>query len=406
MIIVLSIIFLFFFVLRFLHLSESINFGSDAARDFLVTWQMFADKHPLLIGPPSEYAINGRQFFFGPAPYYFILPALLIGNWEPLVVSYYLIVLNAAVLLTAVLILNKFIKEKLIIYFFALFCAVTPAFIQYAQSYWNPYFMLPISMLLLVHLVASKDKRSNALLFFSITGFLFGLGLQFHYSFIFAIIISMLWLWKQKKLHLVTLAAIFGGFILGFLPMIIFELRNQFYNVNTFWLVLTNSGAIHSEFKFASFYLISLLPFLFFFAAVLLAKIYKKNQLLAYALCGMYFIWSLSLILPTSKYPLPYPILQQIAKSIQADNPTNFNIVDQLTRDNQAAALRYILTVHGFAPQAVDQYQSSQSLYIYSKEPLNNLLKNPVYEINSFLPFKKISSRKMENDIVIYKLDK
>ncbi len=115
-VIFLLLVSLLFLALRFIHLPQSVNFGSDAARDFLVVWNMYITKHPVLIGPPSEYAFNGRQFFFGPAPYYLILPALVIGHWNPLAVSYFLIFLNLSVLLLALIILNKCIKEKKVLY--------------------------------------------------------------------------------------------------------------------------------------------------------------------------------------------------------------------------------------------------------------------------------------------------
>lgn len=405
-IIFLAVILILFFTLRLIHLQESISFGSDAGRDFLKTWHIYTTKQVALIGPPSEYTIQGRQFFFGPAPYYIILPALLIGNWDPLVVSYFLIFLNAAVLIAALIILNKYIKETFILYCFALFCTTTPAFIHYSQSYWNPYLMLPTSILLLAILVAAQKKPQHSPLLFSIIGFLFGLGLQFHYSFILAIIVSILCIGKYKKLGLVSTLALIGGFIVGFLPMIIFEVRNHFYNIDTLLLIVKNSENSHSKFTFAEFYFISLLPFLFFLVSILLVKLYKKQRWIAYAFGCLYFIWSLSVIIPVPKYLFNYPMLQTIAKKIQADKPTNFNIVDQLTRDNQATALRYLLTVYGFAPNPVDQYQSSQTIYIYSKEPLNTLIKDPVYEIKSFLPFKKVETLKLENNLSLYRLIK
>src|SRR5258708_2170161 len=115
------ILFIFFITIRLINLPQIINFGSDAGRDFLVAWNIYITKHPVLIGPPSEYSVNGRQFFFGPAPYYLILPALLVGDWSPLFVSYFLIVLNLVVLFISLKILFQKVKEKSILYYFAIF---------------------------------------------------------------------------------------------------------------------------------------------------------------------------------------------------------------------------------------------------------------------------------------------
>src|SRR6266567_3168727 len=144
-----TVILILFIGLRFFHLTDVMNFGSDQGRDFLAVWNIYSTKQITLIGPPSEYTVYGHQFFFGPAPYYLILPSLILGNWDPLFVSYFLILLNAGVLLFTLLILNKYIKNRTAILLFALFCTVTPIFVTYSQSYWNPYFMLPTSTLLL-----------------------------------------------------------------------------------------------------------------------------------------------------------------------------------------------------------------------------------------------------------------
>jgi hypothetical protein len=69
-------------------------------------------------------------------------------------------------------------------------------------------------------------------------------------------------------------------------------------------------------------------------------------------------------------------------------------------------ALRYLLTVDGFTPQTVQDYQSPKSLYLYSREPLETLIKNPIYEIKSFLPFNKTKKWEIGNGIYIYKLEK
>jgi hypothetical protein len=69
-------------------------------------------------------------------------------------------------------------------------------------------------------------------------------------------------------------------------------------------------------------------------------------------------------------------------------------------------ALRYMLTVHGFTLHKEGDYQSAHVIYIYSQEPLENLLKNPIYEIKSFLPFRAVKIWRIENGIFVYRLEK
>lgn len=403
-ILILALIVFLFLFLRFVNLSEAINFGSDAGRDFLAVWNIVETQHPTLIGPPSQYTIEGREFFFGPASYYVILPALLIGNWEPLVVSYFLILLNLVALLVSLLLINNAMKQKLVVVLFGLFCTITPEMITYAQSYWNPYLMLPISTLLVGLLVGAKKFRSG--MFFITIGALFGLGLQFHYSFIFAIIVSLVWLIVIRRLSLHAAISITGGFVVGFLPVLLFELRNNFYNLNTLILVITDMKAIQNSNGFPTYYLISLLPFIFFLFACLLVQVRTRSNIL------FFFCLSLFVLLVAygwMNFPSPqirYPLLKQMVSIIQKDKPANFNIVDQATRDNRASALRYLLTVKGLEAKGATDYASPTTLYIYSKRPLTELLKNPVWEIKSFLPFKDVKVWELEDNFFLYRLNK
>jgi hypothetical protein len=395
---------LLFLGLRFVNLS-TVNFGSDAARDFLVVWNIYTTKHPVLIGPPSEYTVIGRQFFFGPAPYYVILPALVLGNWSFLSVSYFLIFLNLVILFISLSILYRNIQEKLIIYYFAIFCTFTPLLVIYSQSYWNPYLMLPVSTLLVALIVKSRGQKNNSFLMLLI-GLLFGLGMQFHYSFIFAIIMSCIWLFLNKKITLKSLIFLGGGFVIGFFPLILFELRNHFYNLNTMLLVLTHPASVNTGFIFNSFYLVSLLPFLFYAISVFLGKINKASRLLVYIFLGAYILGSVFVILSPHRYTLSYPNAFQLAKIIELDNPKDFNVVDQLSLDNRATPVRYLLTVQGFTPMGVTDYPHAKILYIYSKQPLKILLKDPIWEIKSFLPFKTSKTLNVTDGIFLYKLKK
>lgn len=401
----LIIVCILFLSLRLFNLSQAINFGSDAARDFLVTWNMYQTHHPVLIGPPSEYVFNGRQFFFGPAPYYFILPALLVGHWDPLAVSYFLIFLNLGSLLIALSILNSCTKNKSIIYYFAFFCICTPILITYSQSYWNPYFLLPVATLLVALLVKSRNLKRPFLLFFFI-GFLFGLGLQFHYSFIFAIILSCIWLFFRKKLQMQLIGVVIAGFVVGFFPVILFELRNHFYNLSTILLIFTHPSSSETNLLFHSFYLISLLPFLFYILSLLLIKVTKVSHVFVYLFFVSYILWSVFVIFLPPSYPLSYLDAKQLATKIEKDDPKNFNIVDQLTRDNRAMPIRYLVTVQGYMPLGVTEYANTKTLYIYSNRPLAKLVNNPVYEIKSFLPYTSVTTSELADHIFFYKLQK
>src|SRR3989344_1433918 len=66
--------------LRFYQLETRTNFTADGGRDYAVVRQMILDKKPTLLGPK----VSVGEFFFGPLYYYLLVPALIIGNFDPL----------------------------------------------------------------------------------------------------------------------------------------------------------------------------------------------------------------------------------------------------------------------------------------------------------------------------------
>ena len=117
-----------FIGIRIVNLHEVVNFGPDQGRDFMEARQIYLTKQLTLIGPPSEYTIDGRQFFFGPAPYYIILPALVISNWDPLAVSYFLIAINTIALFVSSFFLYKYTHDKITVISFIVFCTFFSTF--------------------------------------------------------------------------------------------------------------------------------------------------------------------------------------------------------------------------------------------------------------------------------------
>lgn len=395
---------LLFVAVRLIALPERMGFGSDAGRDFLTVLTMVQTKVPKLIGPPSEYSLHGRQFYFGPAPYYVILPALVISHGDPLVVSYFLIGLNALIFFITLSVLGKTIRSPVTVTCFALLCIMTPAVVTYTRSYWNPHFMFAISMLLLTLLI-KRTFFNNQLYFFTI-GLLFGVGIQFHYAFIFAVAVSMIWMIVERQLSVRVCCFLAGGLVIGILPLVLFELRSNFYNTRTFVAVMTNLDNTHTPFVPHTFYFISLIPFAFFVVSHALGYIHGRYRILPYAILVLYIIAAIAkTVLPVDE-PLPYASVTEMADIIAHDRPENFNVVDQLTRDNRAMSLRYLVTIRGYTPRAVDDYSQSQILYVYTDTPLAQLLDHPVYEMQSVTPIHTIGVWHTKNGITLYKLMK
>ncbi len=410
------LLFILFLFLRFWHIPQSIGLGSDQGRDFLTTWNIYASHKLTLIGPPSEFTVFGHEFFFGPLPFYEILPALIVGNGSIVFVSYYLTIINALGIFAALFILYRFAPNKFVVFIFGYFLTLTPLLVEYTRSYWNPFPMIVISTLLisLLSVIAYQKKTKHLFLLFFLVGVLFGLGLQAHYSYVLTITVSAIVLYVMKKINRRSTLMTLVGFIVGFSPIILFELRNHFYNLTTFILTLQHGTSLTFHSVLPQFYFISLIPFFLFLLSLFIVRITtNKNMLVLVGICFIVYTYiSLATILPvpTHGYDMVpgwnVPALEKTASIIQSQHPKQFNIVDQLTNDNRAMSLRYVLTVDDVVPMAVDQYPSATTLFVYTRLSVHTILTSNVWEIHSAQPMHLVKSWPIQNGIYLYELQK
>src|SRR5690606_2562183 len=109
----------------------------------LSTWNMWETKQPVLIGPSSSWAVDGRNFFFGPAPYYLALPALVLFGWEQLSVS---IVLTSFQLIAGLFVFWVLVRKKQpwLAWLFLIMYGFSAWGIHTSRYFWNPNFTYPI----------------------------------------------------------------------------------------------------------------------------------------------------------------------------------------------------------------------------------------------------------------------
>lgn len=312
--------------------------------------------------------------------------------------------------MAGIIFLQKAKKTKFFIFTFVLLNAITPILIQYSRIYWNPYLMLPVSTIIACLLVFISHKKNISFWWFLVLGVLGGIGLQMHYSFVITMIVSIVWLLIVKRLSLYSFVWYVAGFILGFCPIIAFELRNDYHNTRAIVAYLQNSNTVASTFNFSHYYFVSLAPFNLLFVAWLTTRLRNMVPSLTYGMIILYVLLSFRIMLipPTHAFDMQenwnYSDLKNTSEIIMFEKPINFNIVDQLTGDNRAMALRYLLTVNGIQPNGVEDYANSEILYIYSKQPLENLLQNPAYELQNTEEFSLESSWTINDEVSLYKL--
>lgn len=208
-----------------------IPFQFDHGKDSLAVMEMWLSKSPKLIGPWTS--IPG--LYFGPAWYYLILPAFLLGAWNPLAP----VLLMVGLLLLQVYLAYRYLgKEE------ALMMSTAPTWLMISTSAWNPFPMTLVSLVILILL--KKIKAQGSANWQQLFLLAFSASMGCHFSTAFAIlfpILIMLSLWRQKiKINLKQLAIMAMAYVLPFLPQIAFELRHNFMEVRAVLNYLQTGG--------------------------------------------------------------------------------------------------------------------------------------------------------------------
>jgi len=404
----LSLIVIFLF-LRLYQLPQKVNFSMEQGKILLDIYNLWQNKKITLVGlETSIKTASGRGFFQGPWVYYLPLPALLISNWHPLSPSYLIILFNLA----GLIFLFKGLKNKFNLptaFFSGFLFTIMPRMVKFSQFIWNPNF-LPFTSCLLIYLLLKISKKSSKILFF-LTGLTLGFGLGHHYQFILIIIFSFLWM-LYKKFSFKSFLITFSGIIIAFSPLIIFELRHNFYNLKTILLILKNYQGQVIKNKVPFHYFISFMPFIFLFISLLLEKIFDKKTFLQIIFVSLLILYSFLKIVPPSDsgFTMPqhwnFPSVTKTAEIIFHENYSRYNIANLLYGDTRAHALRYLLTVKKDPPLPVEQYSNADSLFAVSYQKGEQTIKNPVWEISSFCPCIVKKEWKINNQVNLFLLEK
>lgn len=413
----LSIIFLF---LRLTHLEASLNFSGDQGMHLLDIWNIYQAKTLTLIDAPSSFTVYGRNFYAGPAPYYLLMPILLLTKWNPLSISYLLIFFQLIIVIDLYFLIAKVFKNKINANYFLLFSTFSQTLINYSRFLWNPNFLIPIGGLVLGILMylSLKEKRNNTsfsidVFRYIVLGLILGLGLQFHYSFLLAILLAVIWLSVIRQLNLLRLLLLTIGFMVGFFPIIFFELRHNFYNLQTLMLFLTTrSNSFAQTFIPPIYYLFPIVLFIFLGISWFLTRLGGKYKILTIIIFVIFIFNSLVKELPVPKQGFimvdgwNYSGVKKVEQIILQEGKDDYNIVDILTGDSRALSMRFLLTRDGNPPMGVVEYPSAQALFVYSKVPVDIILKGEMWEVGSASPLKLTKQWEIQNGINLYLLEK
>lgn len=210
----------------FYHLSQHYIFEYDQERDYYQVKTMVVEKKISLIGPR---VISSAGFYLGPWYYFFQAPFFIAFSGNPLYGAYFTGFISVSICLLIYLVLRRYTSTRLIPLLAAILWVSGDNRIN-----WNVAFV-PLFFLLFLSQYWELEKKSLFPSFWFLT-IIFSLSLNFHPQMIFLapVWLSALFQFRKsnqkitpKQISLLLLAA-FGPF----LPLVIFDFRHNFVNLN------------------------------------------------------------------------------------------------------------------------------------------------------------------------------
>lgn len=227
--------------LRLYRISDYMTFLGDEGRDVLMAKGILEGNFTLL-GPRA----SAGDFFLGPIYYYLIAPFLWIFRLDPVGPAIMVALIGVATVFLIYKVSKEFFGFKAAVFASALY-AVSPLVIAYSRSSWNPNPM-PFVSLLTLYLTYKTVKNPSFKKLLAV-GVLLGIALQLHYLATFLIVIVgvyflvvNLYLKRGRSDLLFSYGKMLIGFIIGFSPFLLFEIRHGFPNVRTIYnFIFTNA---------------------------------------------------------------------------------------------------------------------------------------------------------------------
>jgi len=242
--------------LRLYKIGEYMTFLGDEGRDVLVALSILQG-HFTLLGPRA----SAGNFFTGPIYYYMMAPFLWLFHLNPVGPAIMVALFGIATVYLIYHIGKEFFDLKTALIAASLY-AVSPLVITYTHSSWNPN-TVPFFSLLTLFILYKAVSNKKSWKYYLIVGFLLGICIQLHYISLFlAVIVAvsllvMHW-YLNKKLIILQLIyyylEIFLGFVIGFSPFILFEVRHGFPNTKTIIQFITSDTTSHSYSTYSAFY--------------------------------------------------------------------------------------------------------------------------------------------------------
>lgn len=396
-------------LVRFYNFPNRVTFWSEQARSLIVSANYL--KTPSLLGQPYfiREDINSHVLYAGAVFNYSMIPLMLVSGYEPILITTFFAFLNLLTGLIIYLVTKKIFNKNIAIVSCTLFL-FNDWMVYHSLFIWNYNFLPLIGILVLYFGWQYLKKRKASSIF--ILGLIGGLGVGLQLLFLpiaLGIFVAGVLLSKKKIIYS---AAFILGMILGNLPMVIFDLRHNFYESRTLVQYSLDTLAGKSNAAIAYYYFLPFWPVLAIAGALILFWLWKKSKILSVLIVILYLFLNLTSVRINWKAPTGMPQgmttrdVENASRVVAADTRGDFNVAEVLDFDKQAYVLRYFLQFKdGKNPQGIADYPKAKVLYVLSEKGYN-FDTSDIWEVKSGGPYKISLLSDVGQGYAIYKLQK
>ncbi|HJX58968.1 MAG TPA: glycosyltransferase family 39 protein [Patescibacteria group bacterium] len=393
-------------LIRSVNYKLHLNFSTDQAVFSTNALEIFRERKITLLGPTASFIVEGRRIFQGSVIFYTDLAFLLFGNFDPIKSSFAFTVFSVLMIFPLYFGV-KWLSNKKTAFFVSIIYSLLPFYVNYTRFLFNINFQLALTPLLIFSMGLYEKVKKRKSLIMAFTGIITGILVQFHYQFVVVALMLVLYYWFFKKIQFKSLLLLFLGMVTGFLPMIIFEIRHNFYNLQTILFFIQRKSEFAKNnlkgFGGISHYFLTISIMLL----VILSSILKPKFKNVYLSSLFFILFSIDLYLyipkPTNSFGNP-PNWNYLAEAkaheyLMEENLSNFNVVN-LAYDTVAEVQKYLLRKDGVNINFEDYYHNNYLFVISNKK----FIDDPAYEIRTFKPSRIIKTWKLNDFYSLYLL--
>lgn len=402
-----------FTFLRSVYFTEHLNFSADQGEQATDVLQFYNQhKIPLIGNPINSTVYEGHYMYQGPGYYYMLFPFLFLTNFDP-VSSSYLFMLFCSLMVIPLYFGMKLLINKHAALIMVIIYSFAPYYVNYTRFHWNPNYQLALLPLLILLMGLFKKYKSPKI--FLLLSILLGFLFQFHYQFILIIIGIGIYYFVFKRISPKLLIHFFVGLLVGVSPLILFELRHEFYNITTLLLLITHHDKVSTAGTITTpHYYLSLSFMMFVVLLGLFQKLLPKKRnflILSVGLAVTLFTWSavINFQKPQTAFWSYAPNWQyrdeyKIYEIIKSKNLKEYNVANLTYYNTKASVIKYLLKRDQVDINYEDYYSNK---YLFAVKASDTELYDTLsYEVAFFKPAKLLNKWELNEHYNLYLLER